>query len=142
MSKAYVSQALRERVSKQARYRCGYCLTSQKITGMQMDVEHIIPEARGGKTEEDNLWLACSACNDHKGDRMEAPDPQTGEIVRLFDPRHQHWAEHFTWAPTGDEIPGLTPTGRATIAALKLNRAVLVDARREWVKVGWHPPKD
>jgi hypothetical protein len=142
MSKAYVSKALRERVSKQARYRCGYCLTSQKITGTQMDVEHIIPEARGGKTEEDNLWLACSDCNDHKGDRLEAPDPQTGEVVRLFDPRHQQWAEHFAWAPTGDEMIGLTPTGRATIAALKLNRALLVDARREWVRVGWHPPKD
>lgn len=140
MSKAYVSKSLRERVSKQARYRCGYCLTSQKITGMQLDIEHIIPEARGGKTEEANLWLACPDCNGYKGDQMEAPDPETGETVPLFNPRQQRWSEHFAWKTAGDEIIGRTPTGRATILALKLNRALLVSARREWVRVGWQPP--
>jgi 5-methylcytosine-specific restriction endonuclease McrA len=37
-----------------------------------MDVEHIIPEVLGGLTKEDNLWLACSLCNSHKGDRETA----------------------------------------------------------------------
>ncbi len=41
MSKAYVSKARRERVSKQARSRCGYCLISPKITGMQLDKEFL-----------------------------------------------------------------------------------------------------
>jgi len=89
MRKAYVPMALRQRLAEQARQRCGYCLSSQKITGINLEVEHLIPEARGGKTEEDNLWLACPDCNSVKGDQMEAHDPQTGEIVRLFDPRHQ-----------------------------------------------------
>ncbi|HEU5198310.1 MAG TPA: HNH endonuclease [Ktedonobacterales bacterium] len=142
MSKAYVPKELRHRIAGQARHRCGYCLTSQKITGMHLDVEHIIPEARGGKTEEDNLWLACSDCNEFKGDRIEATDPLTEEVVRMFDPRHQRWDDHFAWTALGDEIVGLTEIGRATVAALKLNRALLLDARRMWVKVGWHPPKD
>lgn len=88
MSKTYVPKELRRRIAEHARHRCGYCLTSQKITGMHLDVEHIIPEARGGKTEEDNLWLACPDYNEFKGDRLEGIDPFTEEVVQLFDPRH------------------------------------------------------
>ena len=142
MSKAYISKALRRRVADQARHRCGYCLTPERIVGMEMDVDHIIPEALGGRTEEANLWLACTRCNEHKSDRMEAPDPQTGERVSLFHPRQQRWHEHFAWSPEGDHILGLSPTGRATVAALQLNREMLVEARRTWVAVGLHPPKD
>lgn len=107
-----------------------------------MDVEHIIPEAREGQTVEDNLWLACSDCNQRKGKTIEAEDPLTGEMVRLFDPRHQAWGEHFSWTQDGTEIIGLTPTGRATIKALALNRPALVVSRRVWVSAGWHPPSD
>jgi 5-methylcytosine-specific restriction endonuclease McrA len=28
-----------------------------------MEIEHIIPEAIGGPTVEENLWLACPLCN-------------------------------------------------------------------------------
>jgi 5-methylcytosine-specific restriction endonuclease McrA len=142
MSQSYVSKALRERVSKQAHYRCGYCLTQEENVGTPMEIEHIVPEALGGLTEEDNLWLSCTLCNKHKADRASAPDPITGEVVRLFNPRHQNWDEHFAWAEAGDEIIGKTATGRATVAALKLNRIELVRSRRKWVAAGWHPPED
>jgi hypothetical protein len=142
MSRSYVPKALRDRVARQARYRCGYCLTQESIVGTPMEIEHIVPEALGGLTIEDNLWLACSLCNDHKGDRIAAPDPFSGEIVRLFDPRHQVWADHFAWADEGARIVGLTLVGRATIMGLNLNRPTLVVARRAWISVGWHPPSD
>lgn len=142
MSKAYVSKALRRRVAEQAKHRCGYCLSRQSITGTPMEIEHIVPESQGGLTIEANLWLACTLCNDHKGDRMESADPLTNAVVPLFDPRAQRWNEHFTWTPEGDRITGLTPTGRATVVALKLNRSVLVDARRVWVAAGLHPPDE
>ncbi len=107
-----------------------------------MEIEHLIPEVLGGPTEEDNLWLACSACNDTKGSRISAADPTSGETVRLFDPRHQKWKDHFKWSDEGDVILGLTSIGRATVHALKLNREGLVKARQKWVSVGWHPPRD
>ena len=110
--------------------------------GTPMEIDHLLPEASGGRTEENNLWLACSLCNDHKADRIAALDPATGERVRLFDPRHQVWAEHFRWTDAGDRIIGLTPTGRTTVAALRLNRPTLVKARQLWTVAGWHPPKD
>ena len=142
MSEAYIPPALRQRVAAQARHRCGYCLTSEAIVGTPMELDHIIPQSLGGPTEEENLWLACSLCNDHKSDRIAALDPLSGTIVRLFDPRHQVWREHFAWTAEGDRLVGVTPTGRATIAALHLNRPSLVKARQAWVSVGWHPPPD
>jgi len=112
--RAYVPKALRERVHAQARRRCGYCLTAEAIVGVPMEIEHIIPESLGGATEDDNLWLACSLCNDHKNDRIAALDSLHGDIVRLFDPRHQLWSDHFAWTTAGDQIIGITPIGRAT----------------------------
>jgi 5-methylcytosine-specific restriction endonuclease McrA len=142
VSGTYVPAWLRERVAEAARHRCGYCLTSEAIVGAPMEIDHLIPESLGGLTEEMNLWLACSLCNDHKADRMAAPDPVTGESVRLFNPRRQSWNVHFRWSEVGDRIVGLTPTGRATVVALHLNRPSLVKARQLWVTVGWHPPDD
>ena len=34
MTSAYISKKLRERVAEKARYRCGYCLTSEPIVGL------------------------------------------------------------------------------------------------------------
>lgn len=142
MSGGYVPPSLRARVAEQARHRCGYCLTTEAIVGCSLEIEHILPRARGGPTAEANLWLACSPCNDHKGNRIAAVDPDSGIHTPLFDPRRDAWHEHFAWAPAGDYIVGLTPVGRATVRALRLNRPVLVAARRLWVRAGWHPPPD
>jgi hypothetical protein len=142
MSRSRIPKALRAKVAAQARYRCGYCLMAESVVGTSMELDHLIPEALGGLTEEDNLWLACSLCNDSKGCRIAAEDPSTGEVVRLFNPRHQDWHEHFSWSQGGSVITGRTPAGRATVAALHLNRPTLVLARRAWAAVGWHPPKD
>ncbi len=142
MSKTYIPKALRRRVAAQARHRCGYCLTPEFIVGYEMDVDHLIPEALDGPTVEENLWLACNRCNEHKGDRVKAPDPMTGEVVPLFNPRTQRWSEHFAWTPEGDQIIGQTPVGRATVEALQLNREALVKSRRIWVAAGLHPPQE
>jgi hypothetical protein len=63
-------------------------------------------------------------------------------MTRLFDPHTQKWREHFEWQEGGLFIAGLTPTGRTTVQALKLNRSPLVTARRLWIKAGFHPPPD
>jgi len=105
-------------------------------------IDHIIPEAAGGQTVWDNLCVACHACNEYKGAQMQAPDPLTDELTTLFHPRRQPWRGHFCWSEDGSHIVGLTPTGRATVAALNMNHPVIVEARRRWVQVGWHPPPD
>jgi hypothetical protein len=142
MSQTYVPKELRERVAAQARYRCGYCRSAEAIVGTPMEIDHLIPESLGGLTVEENLWLACSLCNDHKSNRIAGLDPASETVVRLFDPRRQDWQEHFRWTEDGDQIIGQTPVGRATVAALHLNRASLIKARQLWVLAGWHPPKE
>ena len=49
MSKAYIAKAIRERVTTQARHRCGYCLTQERVVGTPMEIDHIIREALGGQ---------------------------------------------------------------------------------------------
>jgi hypothetical protein len=109
----------------------------------RLEIEHLIPRAQGGTDEEENLWLCCPLCNRHKGNLTIAPDPETGQAVPLFNPRHQNWFDHFRWTIDGLRIMGLTPSGRATVAALHLSNdpdALLV--RSYWVQAGWHPPTD
>jgi HNH endonuclease len=55
MSKAYIAKAVRKRVTTQSRHRCGYCLTQERVVGTPMEIDHVIPEALGGQTAEDNL---------------------------------------------------------------------------------------
>jgi hypothetical protein len=138
----YVPGELRRRVAMQAGYRCGYCQTQVAVVGMPMEIEHLIPRSRGGRTTEENLWLACSLCNLYKGQRTLAEDPETARRVRLFNPRYQLWSRHFRWSDDGSEMIGITATARATVTALRLNRPVLVRSRRIWMAAGWHPPKD
>ena len=140
--KVRVSRLLRERVAKAAGYCCGYCRTPERVAGFRLTIEHIIPESRGGKTAEDNLWLACHACNECKGARVQGRDPLTRKRVRLLNPRKEKWPEHFRWSEDGTEIIGLTPRGRATVQTLQLNRPVLVAARSLWIQAGWWPPRE
>jgi HNH endonuclease len=135
-----VPHRLRERVAVSAGNCCGYCRTPEHIAGFRLTIEHIIPEAKGGKTEEENLWLTCHACNEFKAAHVLSRDPATGRRVRLWNPRRQKWLSHFTWSEDGTEINGKTICGRTTVATLRLNRPELVAARSLWVQVGWWPP--
>lgn len=138
---AYISAAVDRRVREAAGQRCGYCLSPQSLVMARLEVEHILPLALGGTSEEANLWLACPLCNRHKGSKTTAIDPQGGEETLLFNPRTQVWGQHFRWSDDGLQIIGITQVGRATVAALHLDDdpdALLV--RSYWVLAGWHPP--
>ncbi|MEK6303109.1 MAG: HNH endonuclease signature motif containing protein [Acidobacteriota bacterium] len=140
--KLRISREARERVAEAAFYRCGYCRTPESFAGYRLTIDHIIPESKGGTSVEENLWLACAACNQFKGVRTQARDPLTRRQVRLFNPRLQQWETHFAWHwDDAAKVLGLTACGRATVIALQLNRPEIVAARSLWVQVGWWPPK-
>jgi len=142
MSSSHISEEVKTRVRTQARNQCGYCLSLQKYVLGILEIEHIIPKARGGTDDEDNLWLACRLCNNFKAAQTHAKDPETGRDVKLFNPRSQRWSEHFSWTDDGVYIVGKTACGRATVVALRLNNTYAVMVRQAWVSVGWHPPED
>jgi hypothetical protein len=137
---AYISNALRQLVAARAQGLCEYCQTAQTIV-IEMEIDHIVPEAAGGATEADNLCLACISCNTFKSAYQTGIDPQTDEEVLLFNPRQQQWNEHFRWSEDGSQIIGTTATARATVARLQMNRSLAVQARQRWVQAGWHPPQ-
>ena len=97
--------------------------------------------------EPDNLALACQRCNGYRYNFTTGIDPQTQEIIPLFNPRQQNWSDHFIWTVDGLRITGITPIGRATCNRLDLNderhnEGSIVKARRLWMRGGWHPPNE
>lgn len=137
-----IFEQVRSRVRAQAQNRCGYCRSLEMYVLGILEIEHIIPKAIGGSDEEENLWLACSLCNNYKGTQADAFDPVTQKHVKLFNPRTQQWSQNFAWSEHATEIIGLTDCGRATVTALQLNNNIAVSVRRQWVSAGWHPPTD
>jgi HNH endonuclease len=124
-------------VHERARECCEYCQTCQKLTGQAMHVEHIAPD---GGDAPDNLCLSCPNCNLSKSAATQAPDPMTGQMQALFNPRKQQWAEHFEWDTTKTHIIGRSAIGRATVERLRINSERMIIARSIWVKAGEHPP--
>lgn len=135
-----IPTTLRERVERAARHRCGYCLTQSEAMGMPMEIDHLLPIALNGASDEENLWLACPQCNRAKGIQTAAIDPDTGRNMPLFNPRTQRWTEHFIWHENGLYIAGISPVGRATVSALRMNNEWVLRARRVWIRAGIHPP--
>ena len=72
---------------------------------------------------------------------MAAVDPLTKQPAPLFHPREQLWLEHFGWNEDFTLVIGLTPTGRATLATLQLNRPGVINLREVLYLVGKHPPE-
>lgn len=142
MAREYIPVAVERLVRHRARERCEYCRSSAGVSSAPFSIDHIHPVSLGGPSEEANLALACSFCNLSKGDRTHAPDPATGDLVALFDPRRQRWSEYFGWSEAFLSIVAATPTGRATTAALSLNRVELQNLRRVLARSELHPPGD
>lgn len=136
-----IPRKLEDKIRKDAKYRCGYCRLSQNLIPNMLEIEHLFPLAKGGESVEENLWLACRNCNSFKSSKIDVVDPETNKIVLLFNPRKQDWNKHFEFNQEGIEIIGKTPCGRATVAALNLNFEQALTARKNWVSVGWYPPK-
>ena len=82
----------------------------------------MVPAVRGGTDAPENLALACSGCNSRKYDKIEFLDPDSQEFAPFYNPRIDRWQDHFAWDEDYTNLLGLSATGRATIAALALNR--------------------
>jgi hypothetical protein len=135
----YISVQLRSRVRTHFKDRCAYCRTPEDLTVAIFEFEHIKPRSAGGKTQFENLCLACPTCNRFKSVRQSAPDPLTQEDSPLFHPQQEQWSDHFAWSEDATEVVGLTAIGRAAASALRMNRTQLVRIRLMWAALGEHP---
>jgi hypothetical protein len=141
MPKSNISPAVKRQVFERAKGRCEYCQSPAAFSTHPFAMEHIVPKSKNGSNAPENLALACLGCNGSKYAKTRAIDPVTLQSVSLFHPRTQIWSEHFTWNETFTRIIGLSPTGRATAEALKLNRPELLNLRFALMFIGEHPPE-
>lgn len=133
-----MDRSLHQLVWQRAGGLCEYCQRPQDSSSCPFEIDHIVAEQHGGATDAGNLAVACIYCNRHKGPNLSGTDPETGRIVRLFNPRTDGWDEHFEWA--GPVLHGRTDIGRATIVVLAINRPEYVDVRQELIDAGLFPP--
>jgi HNH endonuclease len=136
----YIPADLQQKIRFRFSNRCAYCQTREDLSVAIFEYEHIIPRSAGGGTEFENLCLSCPTCNRYKANSTESLDPITQRDVALFHPHQNNWADHFAWSEDATAIIGVTPMGRATIAALRMNRTQMVRVRRLWHAMGEHPP--
>ncbi len=122
--------ALEQLVWKRAAGHCEYCQVSAEVSLLPFQFDHIIAEKHGGLSTPENLALSCERCNSHKGPNIAGY--LDGQHVPLFNPRQDHWPDHFEWA--GPTLMGKTPVGKVTIDVLGINlphrialRAALMD---------------
>ncbi len=83
-----LSPALNQQIVADTGHRCGYCLLDERLPGIALSIEHMLPESRGGATIRENLWRSCRPCNAFKVTEVGAPDPETGEMVDWPEDTH------------------------------------------------------
>lgn len=110
--------------------KCAYCGT----TGVPLEVEHIIPRAKGGSDRASNLTLACTPCNTAKRTQTAAefghPEIQTKACQPLKDAaavNAARWALYQRLQQTG--LPAECGTGGRT----KYNRIRLGLSKAHWL---------
>jgi len=140
MPSNYIADGVRKIVATRAQNRCEYCQCSADFATETFAVEHITPRSLGGDNTLENLAWSCMGCNSYKAAKIKAIDPLTDELTPIFNPRQQNWYEHFAWSQDASEMIGQTPTGRASIRTLRLNRRGLVNLRLLLTPTGKHPP--
>ncbi|WP_165075384.1 HNH endonuclease [Paludisphaera rhizosphaerae] len=132
-----MDRKLESLVWERAEGRCEYCQMLANDDVLPFEIDHIIAEQHQGSTSEENLCLACFACNRHKGPNVAGVDPLTGKVAPLFHPRRQHWSRHFRWQ--GAVLTGRTASGRATVVTLAINLDYRVDLRQSLIDEGVFP---
>jgi hypothetical protein len=132
-----VDSELRRLVAARADYLCEYCLIAEEDTYFGSEVDHIISVKHGGTTEAENLAYACAFCNRYKGSDIASLSQQTGSLVRFYNPRIDHWANHFEL--DGVYIRYVSDIGEVTVKILRFNDSERILEREALSAIGRYP---
>ena len=135
MSLSSIPRGLREVVFARDHGRCQYCHLAQYGHGAVFHIDHIVPRSKGGATVLTNLALQCPNCSLRKANKVMGRDQSNGDPIALFHPLQQEWSEHFRIEAEGN-CSGLTPTGQATVEALRMNDPIPRIARACQIRLG------
>ena len=76
----------RRNIYEHYNYRCAYC--GIRFSTAELNLEHVIPRSRGGKTDWTNVVTSCIPCNLKKGSRL----PHEAGMKLLVTPSKPHWS--------------------------------------------------
>ena len=92
-------------------YRCQYC--RKQLPARELNLDHVIPRSRGGRTTWDNVVTCCRSCNISKGGRTPrearlklAKRPVrpawtlADEIMASHSAVPEVWAKYLQWYAT------------------------------------------
>ena len=69
--RALMTNKLRQFIKKRDNFTCRFCGNStHKEPNLLLEIDHIIPVAKGGLTEENNLQTLCWKCNRNNSDKI------------------------------------------------------------------------
>ncbi len=115
----YISEDKKKTIIARADNCCEYCKLRQIDAFHKHQFEHIIALKHGGSSELDNLALACTECNFHKGTDLSTMLLPDETLIPLFNPRKHIWNEHFYIKDC--VFYANSKIGEATIKVLKMN---------------------
>lgn len=75
----------RRNIYEHYHYRCCYC--GKKFGSSELNLEHVVPKSRGGRTGWDNIVTACVPCNLKKADKI----PEEAGMKLLLKPTKPKW---------------------------------------------------
>lgn len=75
----------RENLFERDNYRCQYC--GNGFEASQLNMDHVIPRDRGGRTSWENIVTSCIKCNSRKANRL----PHQANMHLIRKPERPRW---------------------------------------------------
>jgi len=75
----------RENLFERDNYRCQYC--GNGFEAAQLNMDHVIPRDRGGRTSWENIVTSCIKCNSRKANRL----PHQANMHLIRKPERPRW---------------------------------------------------
>lgn len=104
-NKSGLTKTIRRRIRVRDKHRCKRC--GKRLRYNEGAIDHIIPRAEGGCTEDWNLQLLCDTCHADKSAREHA----RGQRRRQARARWQRGTTHPGILTEGKTPPGYPPKG-------------------------------
>lgn len=133
MKRNEIPKHIRIQVAAIAFYRCEYCLMPDKVSFFTFHIDHIRSIKHGGATQIENLAYCCPDCNYFKGSDIASYN-SIDELQRFFNPRSDHWNDHFSLH--NGMISGITEIGMITEHIFKFNDFERLLFRKQLIQLG------
>ncbi len=82
----------RQNVFERDHYTCQYC--NKRYDTKELNIDHVRPRDKGGKTTWENVVCSCIRCNSRKGNKH----PQEVNMFPMKEPRAPRWRPFFMTA--------------------------------------------